>query len=240
MLARHYLNYRGAYIYLASIFLRIKPKLMTKVLSMLCFVFAIFTANAQFESSKQVYKAPHLTDSIEKHKTVAIIPFRVTISYKRLPKNFDAEGNKADEEKAGINMQQGMYTFLLRKSDKYSVSFQETERTNILLKKAGIYNNIEEILPDSICKVLNVDAVIKCAYAYEKTGSEAGAIAKVVLLGGGGKTGSGGLTMQIYNGSSGELLWRFYKEMNESISSNGNEIMERMMRKVSRNFPYEK
>lgn len=156
-----------------------------------------------------------------------------------MPKNFDAEANKAEEQKGGINLQQGLYTFLLRKSDKYTVTFQETERTNILLKNAGVYDKLEEMLPDSICKVLKVDAVIKCSYAYEKTGSEAGAIAKVLLTGGGGKTGSGGMTLQIYNGSDGGLLWRFYKEMNETISSNGNEIMERMMRKVARNFPYE-
>lgn len=56
----------------------------------------------------------------------------------------------------------------------------------------------------------------------------------------GGKTASGALTMQIYNGSDGNLLWRFFKEMNEGVFSNANEMMERMMRKVSRNFPYEK
>jgi hypothetical protein len=44
--------------------------------------------------------------------------------------------------------------------------------------------------------------------------------------------------MQLYNGKDGELLWRFYKEMNETITSNANEVMERMMRKVARNFPY--
>jgi len=46
--------------------------------------------------------------------------------------------------------------------------------------------------------------------------------------------------MHIYNGSDGNLLWRFFKEMNEGVFSNANEMMERMMRKVSRNFPYEK
>ena len=96
------------------------------------------------------------------------------------------------------------------------------------------------LLPDSICRILKVDAVIKCNFAYEKTGSEAGAIAKTVLLGFGGSTGSGSLTMQIYGASTGGLLWRFYKEMNEGIGSSGNELMERMMKKVSRNFPYEK
>lgn len=99
---------------------------------------------------------------------------------------------------------------------------------------------LDEILPDSLCKILKVDAIIKCNYSYEKTGSEAGAIAKTVLFGVGGKTASGALTMQIYNGNDGNLLWRFYKEMNEGVLSNANELMERMMRKVSRNFPLRK
>jgi hypothetical protein len=102
-----------------------------------------------------------------------------------------------------------------------------------------LFDNLDEILPDSLCKVLNVDAVIKCTYEYEKTGSEAGAIVSAVLIGN-AKTGSGGLTMQINDKKQGDLVWRFYKEMNESITSNANEIMDRMMRKVSRNFPYEK
>jgi len=44
--------------------------------------------------------------------------------------------------------------------------------------------------------------------------------------------------MQIYNGTDGNLMWRFYKQMNEGVFSSGNEMMERMMRKVARNFPY--
>ena len=213
---------------------------MKRAIYFLLLTISSLNLKAQFETSKQVYSAPNLADTIAKHKTVAILPFRVTISYKRMPKNFDAEANKAEEQKGGVNLQQGMYTFLLRKADKYTVSFQETERTNILLKNAQIYEKLDEILPDSICKILGVDAVIKCNYAYEKTGSEAGALAKVILVGGAGKTGSGGMTMQIHNGPTGELLWRFYKEMNETLTSNGNEIMERMMKKVARNFPYEK
>jgi uncharacterized protein YbjQ (UPF0145 family) len=192
------------------------------------------------ESTKQIFKAPGFKDSLEMHKTVAILPFRATITYKRAPKGFDANANKQDEQKLGVNMQQGMYTYLLRKSNKYSVTFQETERTNILLKKANCFDRLEEMLPDSIAKVLGVDAVIKCQYAYEKTGSEAGAIASTVLLGFGGKTASGALTMQIYNGVSGTLIYRFYKEMNENFTSSANEVMERMMKKVARNFPYEK
>ena len=201
-----------------------------------------YSAVAQFgnETSKQVFKSPNFKDSIATHKTVAILPFKATIAYKRMPKGFNLEGNKAEEKKLGTSMQGGMFTYLLNKREKYTVTFQDVERTNILLKQAEIYDKLDEVLPDSIAKILQVDAVIRCSYEYEKTGSEGGAIVKAVLIGIPGKTGSGALTMQVYNKSNGELLWRFYKEMNETITSNGNEVMERMMRKVSRNFPYEK
>ena len=209
-------------------------------------VLAIFIATAickssvaQFEGSKQVYSSPKLKTEISAHKAVAILPFTATISYRRLPKNFDETANKAEQNTMAANLQQGMYTYLLRKTSDYTVSFQDVERTNALLKQKGLYDKLNEVTQDSICKALGVDAVVKCSFAYEKTGSEGGAIVKTVLLGSSfGKTGSGSLTMQIYNGKDGDLLWRFYKEMNEDITSSANEVMERMMRKVSRNFPY--
>lgn len=201
---------------------------------------SIFSQIFGGESSKQTYKSPNLKDSIVKHKIVAILPFTSSISYKRMPKNFDAAANKVEEKTLSLNMQQGMYTYLLRKASDYTVTFQDISRTNILLKQVNAYDSLDLFLPDSLCKILKVDAVIKCNFAYEKTGSEAGAIAKTLLLGVGGKTGSGSLTMQLNNGSNGELLWRFYKEMNENFTSNANEVMERMMKKVARNFPYEK
>ncbi len=194
---------------------------------------------AQFEGSKQVYSSPKLRSEIQTHKTVAILPFTTTISYRRVPKNFNEEANKADQATMSGNLQQGLYTYLLRKAAEYSVTFQDVERTNALLKQKGVYERLNEMSQDSICKVLGVDAVVKCSFAYEKTGSEGGAIVKGVLFGSSfAKTGSGSLTMQVYNGKDGDLLWRFYKEMNEDITSSANEVMERMMRKVARNFPY--
>ena len=200
---------------------------------------SLFSQVFGVESSKQVFRSPYFKESVEAHKTVAIIPFKSNITYKKRPKDYDAETIKADEQKLSVNMQQGMYTYLLRKDGKYSVTFQEVDRTNILLKKAGVYDKLGETLPDSIAKILGVDAIIKCTYDHEIVGgSEGGAIAKAILFGGASRTGSGGLTMQLYDGKKGNLLWRFYKEMNENIMSNANEIMDRMMRKVSRNFPY--
>src|SRR4051812_13363074 len=117
---------------------------------LLSFLTLLFATCLFGQSAKQKFEVPNLKQELSKHKIVAILPFRVTISYKKIPKGFDAEGNKQEELKQGVIMQQGMYTYLLRKSSDYFVSFQEVERTNILLKKFDLYDKIDEILPDSL------------------------------------------------------------------------------------------
>jgi hypothetical protein len=194
---------------------------------------------SQFDSAKQVFESQNLKQEITTHKIVAILPFKATISFKRLPKNYNESTNKEDEKNLGTNMQSGLYTYLLRKSSDFSVTVQDIDRTNALLKKNDIFEKNDELTSDELAKILGVDAVIKCSYAYEKTGSEAGAIVKSLLIGfGTGKVATGELTMQINNGKDGELLWRFYKQMNEDVMSSPSAVMERMMRKVGRNFPY--
>jgi len=191
-------------------------------------------------AQKQIFEAPNLKTVLKTHKLVAILPLRVTISYKKLPKNYNAADNDVQQKQEGVNMQSGMYTYLLRKSSDYYVSFQDVQRTNVLLKQAGVYDKLESLTADSIARILKVDAVIQSSYAYERTASEAAAIAKTLVFGFGGSTASGSLTMQINSGSDGNLLWRFYKEMNEGAFTTADELMERMMKKVARNFPYEK
>ena len=138
------------------------------------------------------------------------------------------------------NIQSSMYTFLLRKRDNYIVTFQDVEKTNTLLKKAGMLDKLDEFTKDEIAKALNVDAVLGGRFETEQTKSEAGAIASAVLFGGfGGKTGTGTLTLLVNDAQDGELLWRFFKTMDDSIMSSTDDLIERMMRKVSRNFPYQ-
>jgi hypothetical protein len=211
-----------------------------KILISFLLLFITIGGYGQLETAKQTYSAPNLKTEIQKHKTVAILPFDVSIIYKRVPKHYDSSATKNEELSLTTNLQSSMFTYLLRKADKYSVTFQDPTRTNALLKAKGLYNQLDLLTQDSICKILGVDAVIKSNYDYEKTASEGGAIAKTVLFGAmGSKTGSGALTLQIYNGSDGNLLWRFYKAMNDNVMSSTDQLITRMMKKVSRNFPYE-
>jgi hypothetical protein len=193
------------------------------------------------ETQKQTFESPNLKECILKHKKVAILPFVATISYRRPPKNYDEAQHTAEQKSLGKSLQNEMFTFLLTKKNNYTVDFQDVDKTNALLKKAGYYDKLDEVTADSIALVLGVDAIIKCTYAFEKTSSEGGAIAKTILFGGlGSKTASGLLVMSIKNAADGELIWRFSKTMDETVFSSASQLMERMMRKVSRNFPYEK
>ena len=192
-----------------------------------------------FAQDKQIYENPNMEDIISTHKTVAILPFTATISYRKQPKDYDPAANKDAERNLGFDMQSGMYTFLLRKSSDYTVVVQDVEKTNALLKKNNLIDKLAETNPDELAKILGVDSVIKCSYAYQKTKSEGGAIALTLLVGfGTGSVATGALTMQIYDGKSGDLTWRFYKQMVEDVMSSPAAMMERMMRKVGRNFPY--
>jgi len=211
---------------------------MKKSVLIILFLSLAFIVKAQFETAKQVFESPKLKGETAKHKTVAIIPFDVMIKYRKQPKNFSAEANRAQELSMSKSIQQSMYTYLLKKADNYSVTFQDIEKTNVLLKKAGIVDSLENFTKDELAKKLGVDAILGGKFQTEQTQSETAAIATAVLLGMKGKTGTGTLFLTLNNGFDGELLWRFVKTMDDTIMGSTDYLVERMMRKVSRNFPY--
>lgn len=205
------------------------------------FLSSLLTSVFSYSQDKQIFESPKMQEFISTHKKVAILPFNATIGYRKLPKDFDAAANKEAELKLGYDMQSGMYTYLLRKTSDYTVEVQDVERTNALLKKNDLIDKLAETSPEELAKILGVDAVIKCSYSYQKTKSEGGAIVLTLLVGlGTGSVATGALTMQINDGKEGELVWRFYKQMAEDVMSSPAAMMERMMRKVGRNFPYQK
>lgn len=209
---------------------------MKKLIIIITICFIYLQASAQ----KQIYESPNLKQDIIQHKTVAILPFIVHISYKKPPKNYNAESNHQQELELGKKVQGSMYTFLLRKASNYSVTFQDVEKTDVILKRTKLSDSLDVHTKDEIAKALGVDAVIFGTYDQETTRSEAGAIVTTALFGFGGKTGDGTLTIQIANGRDGELLWRYTKRMDDNLWTSSDEVMERQMRKLSRNFPYTK
>lgn len=211
-----------------------------KNLSLLILIlFFSFTNSQVFDNTKQIYSDPNLKEKIALQKNVAILPFDVKITYRKQPKNFNLEANREQEKTMASTVQSAMYTFLLRKRENYSVTFQDVEKTNVLLRRAGMLEKLDEFTKDEIAAQLGVDAVLGGKFEVEQSKSEAAAIASAVVFGGfGGKTGTSTLTLNVAEAETGDTILRFFKTMNDGIMTSTDDVIERMMRKVSRNFPY--
>ena len=211
---------------------------MKNQLLILAVIFSTTAILAQ-ESAKKVFSAPNLEEVISKHKIIAILPFKTAILYRKTPKNYDEQANKDEEYSLSYNLQNNFYAVMSIKKDVYPIKVQSSETTNNLLKENNMLDNLDLFTPNQIAKVLGVDAVIYCDYNYTKVGSEVGAVISELLIGY-GKVATGEFTMCIFNGGDGELLWRFSKIMNQESLSYANVIIERMLSKLGRNFPYKK
>lgn len=203
--------------------------------------FAVLMVNASAFGQKKIYENPKMKEIAPTHKIVAILPFNVTIKMAKLPKGTTQDDIVKQQKAESTNIQNSVYTYLLRKSKKYTVSFQDVSKTNVLLKKAGITDeNVGEKTMDELAKMLGVDAVIGGTIVTDKPISEGAAIAKAFLFGFGGKSAEAKTTMTIHNAADGELLWRYDRTVSGGLGSSTDDMVETMMRQIARNFPYDK
>lgn len=191
------------------------------------------------EGVKKIYSVPNLEQIVKGHKTIAILPFNVAIRYRRSPKNFDEQQNKAEEKSLSLNLQNNFYAVMSIKKDIFPINVQSNQITNYRLEEMKMLDNFETLKPEDVAKVLNVDAVMYCQYTYTKTNSELGAMMNEYLWLS-NKVALGDFTMSLYDGKEGILLWEFSKTMKQEYDSYPNIIIERMMSKIGRNFPYQK
>lgn len=195
-------------------------------------------ATALSSCGPTIYKADGLEASKSKMKVLAILPFTISIDSKKLPKGATIETLKESEDKTGYDIQNNIYTWLLHRQKRYTVSFQDVDRTNALLKQAGIsYDDI--ILKDKgdLCELLGVDGIVSGKATMSKPMSEGGAIALALLAGYGGNTNKITATLTIHNAQSA-LLWKYDYHVSGGLGSSAESISDKLMRKCSRKFPY--
>lgn len=185
-----------------------------------------------------IYKADNFEASKAKVKTVAILPFGCSIDSKRLPKNVTIETLKSSEQKTGYDVQSNVYTYFLQRSKDYTVSFQDIDRTNAILKK----NNIafEDILlkdKAEICTLLGVDAVVTGKISMSKPMSEGAAVALGLLVGAWGSTNKSDVALTIHD-KEAKLQWKYDYQASGSVGSSSENLAKALMKNASKRFPY--
>lgn len=189
-----------------------------------------------------IYKSQNFDAALSRHKTVAILPAEVTIKLRpNEAKKMSADQVEDLSQKTGYNVQDQMYGWFLRKADKYhyTVTFQDVTRTNALLKQANIkYEDLKSTDRTTLAKLLGVDAVIQDNLRMEKPMSEGAAVAVGLLVGAWGSTNKVETTINIHDGQSGNLLWKYDYEADGSVGSSPNKLVDALMRNASKKFPY--
>ncbi|SRR5579871_9899 len=189
-----------------------------------------------------IYKSQEFDSALARHKTVAILPADVSMKLRpNEAKKYTANQVLDMEQKTGYDIQDKMYSWFLRRSEKYhyTVTFQDVSRTNALLKQAGIeYNDLIAKDRAELAKILGVDAVIQNRTQMDKPISTGGAIVLAAVIGFGATTNHVTTTINIHDGKSGNLLWKYDYEASGSLGSSTDNLVDALMRNASKKFPY--
>jgi len=109
-----------------------------------------------------------------------------------------------------------------------------------LLKKGITREMLPAYEPAELCQILGVDDIISGTFETNKPMSQGAAIALSVLFGVGGATEKAIVNMSIYEGKKGELMCSYMKNLNGSIGTSSEDLINVLMRKASRRIAYTK
>jgi len=203
-------------------------------------VLILLLSSAYVSAQKNIFLSNRFDALSEDHEVLAIIPFLTRLD---LEDNTNKSSLSELEEKEGYAVQNALETYFSRgkKRKKFSVEFQNIENTNAILAKNEIsYKNIDIYTTKELCKILKVDGIIS------------GTLDLNILLSKGiptnfsfldyvlGDSNYGRIGIKVSDGNTGKLLWKYEKQINKKSGKNTNALIEGMMRKATKKFPYEK
>jgi hypothetical protein len=177
-------------------------------------------------------------------KTMAILPLdtQVKLRPKQL-KDFTSEQIEEMEKNEALDIQKGMHSWFLtrKKRGELTINVQTPARTNALLKKAGVdIHNYQEYLPSELGKILGVDCVVMGTFETNKPMSAAASIVVGALFGGFGATQSAICNFDFYDTRDDELVVNYLKKVKGGLGSDSQDLINVLMRKVTRRIPYTK
>ncbi|MFI2743938.1 hypothetical protein ACG2LH_14470 [Zhouia sp. PK063] len=186
---------------------------------------------------KQVYESKSFDKLSKDHKTIAILPFLATINLK--DHQLSDEEIKAIENKEGYEVQNALENFFVKRKSR--VEFQDINLTNTLLTKANIsMKNLDIYTTKELSEVLGVDAVISGTVTLNSLISDASSKSFSFLSLFTGEADYGRITIKISDGKTAKMLWKYEMEINKKSGKSMNEIVQSMMKKAARKFPYDK
>lgn len=202
----------------------------------------VSSASAQ---TREIYTNNKFKELAKDHKILAILPFRATLSLRpaEVAKMGGPEGVRRLEEREGLDVQSALQLYFLKQKENkdLQVDVQDISKTNALLAQNSITaDKLPTMTMEQLAQLLGVDGIISGTFDSTQPMSNGMAIAMTMAVGFGAPTNTGKLTININDGKTGELLWKYDKSLSRGLGSNTSSIVMVIMRKASRQFPYSK
>lgn len=212
---------------------------MKKSLTILSLLFTV-----TLFSQTKLYVHPDAKMYVTKTKTIAILPLKVQVKLRpKELKDFTPEQIVDMGKNESLDIQKGMYSWFLtrKKRGTLLVDVQNPTRTNALLKKNGIdIHSYQEYLPSELGEILGVEAIITGSFETSKPMSNGAAIGLAVLTGRMFATNSATMNMDFMSTTDDELVVNYHKKIKGTLGSDAQDLINILMRKVSRRIPYTK
>ena len=212
------------------------------VISLLLFSSTLI--NAQITAN--VYENPKIENIVRKHKSIAILPLDVEMKDTRRKKKRASQEELDDKAlEYQKSFQNSMYSWFLKRQQKKKlvpIKIQDVDKTNALLKKNGIASikDLDNFTRDEIASFLGVDAIFGGNVSTTATFSKGGAFALAFVTGISVSTGDADVFIKLWNGSDGEMIWSFDRTVGSSYASSTDRMVDYLMKRISKRFPYNK
>ncbi|GGD45924.1 hypothetical protein [Muriicola marianensis] len=194
------------------------------------------------QSQTKLYVHPDAGTYVAGTKTIAILPLDTSVKLRpKELKDFTPEQIKEIENEEALNIQKAMYSWFLtrEKRGELLVGVQNPTVTNSLLKDAGIEPlTAFEQIPANLCEILGVDVVVTGKFSTNKPMSDAAALG-LAVIGFVGATQNATANMDFIH-KDNEVVVNYYKNVKGGLGSSADDLINVLMRKVSRRIPYTK
>ena len=189
------------------------------------------------------YTTENFADYQSAHKTVAIVPFVVSMSSGNRGKEITKADLIAEEETQALNFQRAVYTEFLEKVEKkkVTVAFQDIDDTNTRIRRAGGFDEQGKInlTKKELGELLGVDAVISGSMILSKPMGTGAAVVTTLLVGW-GKSNEAKINLTIHDSESGTLVWSYDHTASGGVISSSEQLAKSLMRNIASKFPYKK
>ena len=191
-------------------------------------------------AQKNVYESIKFDALSKDHHVLAIIPFITRLA---LEENISNEESKKLAKNEGYAVQDALETYfgLGQKKKKFTVDFQNIKNTNAILAQKNItYNNIDTYTIKELAEILEVDAIVSGNLDINILLSKGIPIEFSLMDYFLGDSNYGRIGIKISDGKTGKLLWKYENEINKKSGRNTADLIDKMMKKLVRKFPYDK